>query len=534
MTMKKRISSLVFAMLAVLQVEAQQSSFMRMFRGTGTSQADIEEQVSGVLLVGMARGSGRSLFDAEGNILQTQSYKIDSLLLLQSVKRHSDNEHYFTGVYRANSCSIVSGSQNYPVLGRMDSLGQISDLRYFELVSETCLNQGGHLNVLPDRSVLIWGRDAQPFVIRTDADGNMTWARRFDQSGGIEFIKELPSGDLLAGMNTNVGGAVVARMDPMGNLIWCKSYIRPSGMVHDAVVLSDSSFIITGVTDSIASTNVLVPLAPDYQPKLFMLKLNGSGEVQWCKGYDSAPYDWYTWSGSRLVQAQDGNFVWLANLGVQGWNLPQRPFLMKLDQNGDTLWTRTHGQNGYTYETRDLLAYSDGGFIFNGQIEGLLPENQSSFAFLYKTDEEGHLPCHDQHQPITVVDLFPVDSAITLTSIDGAVAHPAFHTDTIYPPITVYDACILVPTQLREAYTIRKPRVYPNPTPGRFTVEFADPLLAESYYSVYDAVGKLLVQRKLPTGATVEEVDLSGHGKGAYVIKFTGPGGVCHERVVVE
>ncbi|MCW5900134.1 MAG: T9SS type A sorting domain-containing protein [Flavobacteriales bacterium] len=77
-------------------------------------------------------------------------------------------------------------------------------------------------------------------------------------------------------------------------------------------------------------------------------------------------------------------------------------------------------------------------------------------------------------------------------------------------------------------------RIYPNPTPGRFTVEFPDPLLKDSYYSVYDAMGRLLYQRPLPTGATVEEVDLSRFGRGTYVLRVTDPEGQRHERVVVE
>jgi len=44
----------------------------------------------------------------------------------------------------------------------------------------------------------------------------------------------------------------------------------------------------------------------------------------------------------------------------------------------------------------------------------------------------------------------------------------------------------------------------------------------------------LLLQRRVPPGAMVEEVDLSRFGSGTYVIKFTSPDGVCHERVVVE
>ena len=41
-------------------------------------------------------------------------------------------------------------------------------------------------------------------------------------------------------------------------------------------------------------------------------------------------------------------------------------------------------------------------------------------------------------------------------------------------------------------------------------------------------------QRPLPTGATLEEMDLSRYGRGTYVIKFTDRDGVCYERVVVE
>ena len=65
-------------------------------------------------------------------------------------------------------------------------------------------------------------------------------------------------------------------------------------------------------------------------------------------------------------------------------------------------------------------------------------------------------------------------------------------------------------------------------------MQFQDPLLADSYYSLFDTMGKLLLQRPLPTGATVEEVDLTRFGAGSYVIKFTSPDGVCYERVVVE
>ncbi len=77
-------------------------------------------------------------------------------------------------------------------------------------------------------------------------------------------------------------------------------------------------------------------------------------------------------------------------------------------------------------------------------------------------------------------------------------------------------------------------QVRPNPTTAAVTMTFTDPLRADSFYSVYDGRGRLLVQRPLPSGATSEDIDLGRFGQGVYLLKLTGPDGVFHERVVVS
>ena len=396
------------------------------------------------------------------------------------------------------------------------------------------------LCITSDGGAVIWGRDKYFFVMKVDANGVPLWARHFGyhhpvlpsigHKGSFQFVKELPNGDLVAGLNMDSAGAVVARLAPDGSFLWCNSYI-PQGMVHDCLVEADGSIVVTAATDSIALTNTTVPLPSQYQPKLAMLKLNSNGDVLWCKGYYSSPNLWYTRSPSRIVRAQDGHYVVLASLGTEGYNRPLRPFMMKTNSNGDTLWTRSVGQEGTTYEPINLMAYSDGGFIYDGiAIGDGVP--LGSGPFIFKTDSLGHLPCYERQHPITVMDLFPTDSSFTLSSTDGAVMYEIAVTDTTYAPIEVYENCAL--GQHWDSIRPTKPRLRPNPTTGRFTVEFQDPLMAESYYSVYDAVGKLLYQRPLRAGATVEEVDLARFGPGTYVITFTSQEGTCYERVVVE
>ena len=65
-------------------------------------------------------------------------------------------------------------------------------------------------------------------------------------------------------------------------------------------------------------------------------------------------------------------------------------------------------------------------------------------------------------------------------------------------------------------------------------MDFPDPLTADSFYSVYDTMGRLLFQRPLHAGQQSEEIDLSRFGRGTYVVRITTKDGVGNERVVVQ
>lgn len=362
-------SLLVFPLAWVCSIKAQ-PTYMRVLAAPGTAQENLNELTSGNLLVGMAYQSGSSLIDNTGNILHSHCYDIDTFLVLQSVEKYSDNEFYFTGSYYKDSCTVnnETGHDYYPVIGCMDSMGNVISMRYYVL-NGICWNPGGDLEVFSDKSVAVWGRDYRFFLLRADSTGTPLWAKRFNQKGAFQFVRQLPGGDFIAGINMDISGAVIARLTPSGDFVWCKSYIRPRGMLSDCVIESDDSFRVIGLTDTTSSTDIFTPYPPDYHPKLFMLRLNGAGEVQWCKGYDT-PYTWYSFGGIKMAKTVDGKFVVLSNLGYANYHRWYRPLLMKFDQNGDTLWTRSIGRGNCTYQTSNMLVYSDGGFIYNGVIWG--------------------------------------------------------------------------------------------------------------------------------------------------------------------
>ncbi|MFZ1687185.1 MAG: T9SS type A sorting domain-containing protein [Flavobacteriales bacterium] len=509
----KKLPLLTAALILVFNSRAQQT-FEKYYLATGTASMTLDELSNGNLFTGIAYQSGISLMDAQGNILQTHCYDLIPFLVLQSVRKHTDNEIRFVGGYLPGSCSVGSGTAANPVIGKMDSLGNILAINQYQLNAINCFNVASDLVITNDGGVVTWGRDQSPFALRVDAAGMPIWSKQFNHHGSFGFIQELPSGDLLAGLNMDTAGMTVARLDANGDILWCKSYFRPKGKTYDCLIESDSSFIIIGATDSLAAGN----------QKLFMMRLNGTGDVEWCRGYHTMQY-WMPYS--RIVRSNDDNYVVLATLSNAG-----RPFLMKTDQNGDTLWSRSAGVSGYGYFTTSILAAGDGGFYYDGGAEGDFGL-WSSAAYLFKTDSLGHLPCSEASPPpIVVSDLFPVDSSFTLSSISGATAFPITVADAFYDPVVTYDGCTI--TSVINPMRPNKFRVRPNPTSGLVTVEFEDPLMAESYYSVYDAMGRLLYQRPLPAGATTEEIDLSRYGKGTYAIKLTDKEGVRFERVVLE
>ncbi len=512
--------SLTGLLVLCINCTQAQPTFERIFESAASGfKFNVLSLPSGNLLTPL--GWGVSRLNPQGTIIQTRYYVPDTMVGVTSVRKLTDNAFYFATNYVKDSCTSSGGITlpfTHPAIGRMDSMGNVLALRHYVL--DGCRNLTGDLAVMADHGAVTWGRDTFFFVLRTDSSLAPLWSRRFGHHGGFRFIKELPGGDLLAGFDMDTAGGSVARLDANGNFIWCKSYMRPFGKVHDAVIESDSSFIVTGYSST-------TPY------KLFIMKLDGAGEVQWCRGYDSAPNGWSTLHPSRIERTLDGNYVVLATLGQAQLPYFYRPLLMKTDLNGDTLWAHSVGRPGFQHYAMDVLAYSDGGYLLSGWIWGELPGGNLAMPYLFKTDSLGHYSCWESHHPVEVLELFPTDSSFALTSMDGVVEQPAFVSDIAFP-ITTYDGCTFstgVPLWTRQS---QKMSVRPNPNPGQFTLAFKEPLAAESWYSVFDPTGKLLYQRPLPPGKGTEEVDLSRYGKGTYVIKCTDKDGVYHERVVVE
>lgn len=85
-------------------------------------------------------------------------------------------------------------------------------------------------------------------------------------------------------------------------------------------------------------------------------------QIQWEKTYGGEEYD----TGSEIQPMSDGGFIiagYTSSFGMGSLNI----YLIKIDANGDTCWTKTYGSS-YT-EAFSIEKCSDGGYVVAGYID---------------------------------------------------------------------------------------------------------------------------------------------------------------------
>jgi hypothetical protein len=115
----------------------------------------------------------------------------------------------------------------------------------------------------------------------------------------------------------------------------------------------------------------------------WLLRLDANGDTLWTKTYGGEDTD-YCYS---LDQTSDGGFVLGAvtkNFGAGSYDV----WLVKTDANGDTLWTRTFGGLESDY-VREVHQTADGGYMMAGYTSSM--GAGSNDFYLVKTDSAGTL-----------------------------------------------------------------------------------------------------------------------------------------------
>lgn len=158
--------------------------------------------------------------------------------------------------------------------------------------------------------------------------------------------------------------------------VWTKMYGDVDYERGNSIVITDDNgFAVIGATNAIYSGGTMT------DGDIWLVRTNSTGDTLWTKTYGGPSID----EGNSIQKTSDGGFI-LA--GARSNNiLTYDAWLLRTDSNGDTIWTKTYGENLAEELASSVIETSDGGFAFTG-----FRNTQTTFSrdvWLVRTDAAG-------------------------------------------------------------------------------------------------------------------------------------------------
>jgi uncharacterized delta-60 repeat protein len=318
--------------------------------------------------------------DANGNIQWDKTYRGTSIDYAHSVQQTSDGGYIVAGgtwSFGAGWVDIflIKTDANGNIIWAKTYGGTYRDVAYS--VQQT--SDGGYIVAGWTNSIGAGYSDI--FLIKTDANGNRIWAKTYGGTSWDEAYSVQQTSDggyIVAGYTRSFGAGsadiFLIKTDANGNIQWAKTY---GGTYWDEAYsvqqTSDGGYIVAGGTYSFGAGWV----------DIFLIKTDANGNIIWAKTYGGGSYD-YAYS---VQQTSDGGYIvagWTNSIGAGYSDI----FLIKTDANGNRIWAKTYGGGSYDY-AYSVQQTSDGGYIVAGETESF--GAGSGDIFLIKTDANGNI-----------------------------------------------------------------------------------------------------------------------------------------------
>jgi hypothetical protein len=220
------------------------------------------------------------------------------------------------------------------------------------------------------------GASEDLWLMKIDITGDSLWTVVYAPSNGsmgFSVKQTFDGGFIVAGEKYGVGygDTWLLKTDSQGDTTWTRTYSWPDFDYGDDVIqTSDSGYVVAG------TTIIFGPSVSD----IWLLRTNAQGDSLWKK----------TWGGSEqeycaeVLQTADGGFLVLGTTNSYGAGRYD-VWLIRTDDMGDTLWTRTYGSSDGD-ECYSLKKTPDGGYIMAG-VTGTA--SSGTEAYIIKVDSVG-------------------------------------------------------------------------------------------------------------------------------------------------
>jgi hypothetical protein len=214
-------------------------------------------------------------------------------------------------------------------------------------------NDGGYALAGNDMDVMI--------LVKTNSVGEMEWTIEYDSVNTYFEYEENPmihmsdGGYLLSGVingsNPDEPHMVIYKTDSLGSVEW--SYVDQDYLESAAISLLETE----------GGDIIVAGFAKRHTPgghHAFAMKMNGLGDTLWTRLYSDSGF-FSSFDAVRITQ--NGNFLFVGNWSW-GWDI-NSIYLVKTNNDGEVLWSQSHGIPGYGV-VYDAQVTSDGGCVIVG------------------------------------------------------------------------------------------------------------------------------------------------------------------------
>ena len=207
------------------------------------------------------------------------------------------------------------------------------------------------------------------WVVKLDSLGNVVWQKTYGGNGpdGACSVQQtsdggfIVAGDLgtFAGCPArgNLNQAWVFKLDPMGNIVWQRTYLR-SASADSIQQTSDGGFILAGW----GQPACVICFSPPFG--VWVVKLTPLGNITWQQVYSIG----ITSFASSVRQTSDGGFMVAGSVkeccfgNADNWDA----LIFKVNATGGIVWQKTYGGPDVD-EAHSIQLTSDSGFIVAGE-----------------------------------------------------------------------------------------------------------------------------------------------------------------------
>jgi len=200
------------------------------------------------------------------------------------------------------------------------------------------------------------------------------WEKTFGSGKANSVEQTIDGGYIAIGTGPYYSDIIyMIKTDSNGDTLWTKHHsINSSEKFCSGHQTADGGYIITGSTRP----------TDDYRTDVFLLKTDSNGDTLWSKEYGGAVDE----TGYAVQQTMDGGYI--VTGGTSSFFSIDKVYLVKTDSNGETMWTKTYGDN-YSNVGRSVWQTDDGGYFITGTT--YVEYSAIGWVYMIRTDSLGNV-----------------------------------------------------------------------------------------------------------------------------------------------